>query len=422
MRPFYRFPTINVWSRIILLLGLGLSGSATAQIRLCPDFTKPNDILDCAMKHHPELIIADGEIEQARLYKQVAALRPNPELSNQTLAGDSNRQRFYSEFNLLHTVETGGKLDARVKKSEAELSLKEASKDVNRFEIYRALVLDLYRLRQIQDELLVIDDVVGTYRTIEHQLALRPVLSPDQRAAVANFQVAKGDFEMKKLPLIAESEQHLSSISLAIGRDFLVNTALLPKKYKKWPTLPTESGPSDVRDVRVTLAKAYIDRASAEVSLTETEASSDFRIGPSIQYQRQDERNNLAIGINVAVALPIFHRNEASLAYAGSELINARVASEAARVSVTTQKNLFVRKYNSYLAVLKKLPSIDTLKKKHHEVEKLFSDGFINGSPVIDIHNQIFEYVKSQDEMEMSMVESLLRIYAFDGKLMEIGQ
>jgi hypothetical protein len=53
-------------------------------------------------------------------------------------------------------------------------------------------------------------------------------------------------------------------------------------------------------------------------------------------------------------------------------------------------------------------------------VESLFDSGFLNGSAVVEIHRQISEFIKTQNEREIDAVESFVRYHALNGELVEV--
>jgi hypothetical protein len=67
-----------------------------------------------------------------------------------------------------------------------------------------------------------------------------------------------------------------------------------------------------------------------------------------------------------------------------------------------------------------KAPPSGRLSKKRKEIETLFNQGLLSGRVVVEIHRQISDFVKTQNEQELSAIIALIRYHALDGKLIGI--
>ena len=88
----------------------------------CDRLRSVQDVLSCALENHPEVRQAQIGLEQGKSLYGIASQRPNPELGSKTVFGSSpgNASYLYTELNLAHTMELGGKRGARLEKARSE--------------------------------------------------------------------------------------------------------------------------------------------------------------------------------------------------------------------------------------------------------------------------------------------------------------
>ena len=393
-----------------------------AHAAACPEFRKPQDVLDCVLKNHPGINLSLAEVEAAKKLRPIADLKLNPEFSNKTLTGLSQGSQLYAEFNLTQTIERGAKREARAKDADAQVSVQAAQSQLAKEAAYREAAISLYRLRQINGELRVIDDVIGTYKKIRKSLQKRPALTPDQKSSVRLFEISESAYELRKLPLRIEFDQISREIGYGLQQEFKPNDSVLPKRFSTWPSLQEAPEMQGVADAAMQSKKATIESAQAQIAVAQSEQSYDYRIGPSAEIMRQYDRNIPSFGFNVSIPIPFYHNNEAKTVYANESLKVAQMAYDVAMAESKKQRSFFVQKYLRHLDTIKSLPSYRSLSSKHDEIESFFLEGFIGSGPVLDIHQQLYEYAKTQDEIELSMIDALLRVKAFDGKQFEVNK
>lgn len=404
---------------VFLVVTLGISHRAFANS--CESFNTVNDVLNCALERHPSVQMANLSAEQAKDGQWVAGQRPNPEMNSQAVFGGEFSNNMTAELNLAHTFELGGKRDSRIKVADAEMKFSQAALAQTKEETYLDTLVSLYRLRQIEDELSAIDDALQTFARIGKQYRNRPRLNPDQKASLRIFEVAEQDYKLRRAPLESEKDLKLRSLGFSLGRTFTPTTATMPKKRKVWPILP-ELSTSEAGNSKLLATEAASQRASAELDLAKSVAWPDVKIGPTVIMQRQGSQSFQSYGLNLALPLPLYHRNAAGESYAARGAERAALSFSAAKRENENLKASLQQVYKSSTNALNQSASASDLLKKHEEIESLFNQGFLNGTVVIEIHRQVSDFIKTQNEQELAAVESMVRYYALAGKFPEVTE
>lgn len=405
---------------ILTLISISSAFAGTTDVN-CDDLKNVQDVLTCALKSHPDSKIADASLEQGQTLEEVAGQRPNPELNSQAVLGNSpeSGQFSYVEFNLAHSFELGGKRGSRIAGAQAELEQRRASALGTREQVYISTLLSLYRVRQLQSELEVLQGALDSFEKIEKQYRARPTLSPEQTASLRIFEVAAGDYQLRLAPLQAALDKELRALELALGKPFIPRPAVLPEQRKTWPKLSESELTQTITGSQVQLSLSNLRYAQAQLDLAQANSWPDLRIGPTFQNQNQGVSSFNAIGLNFTILLPVLNANGAGRAYAYQGLNKAELGLQAVKKEAQDQREYFFRRYQGAVRALETSISPRELDKKHDEVEKLFYRGLLAGSLMIEIHRQILDYTKSQNEQELAAIESLARLYAYQGRLFE---
>lgn len=400
------------------ICNLGFAQSAAAE-PLCADLSSPKAVVTCALSSHPTTRMSAAAIAEANQGIGVARQIPNPELNNQTVFGGESSSDHYAEFNLAQPIELGGKRSARIKRAEAETRLSKALQIGDQEEVYVATLLALYRLRQLRDELGALDDALHTFARMSKQFRQRPKLSPEQRASLRIFEIAEQDYRLRRSSLESETDKWLRELELATGHEnFKPQDSALPLRKKSWPALPADS--PEGNGSKLLKAEASLERARSELDGARSLAWPDLKIGPTVTMQRRLGLSYDAYGFNLSMPLPVFHRNSSGVAMAQRGLDRATIGVQMSEHENTDQRAHFRKRYENAVNALTQTVSAAELTKKHEEVEKLFNQGFLNGTLLVEVHRQVIEFLQTQDEQELSAVESRIRFYALDGRLMEV--
>jgi len=391
-----------------------------AEVNGCGQLKTYREALDCALIRHPELGASKYAIDEASKGIDFASQRPNPELASQGIFGGSQSGNYVSaEMNFAHTFELGGKRKARIRSAEANVAA--AQGDLTRIseEVYLRTALALRRVRQIRDEWDAIEDALQTFSRIGKQYRERPRLTPEQRASLRIFEIAAQDYKLRQVALESERELRLGEIEFALGQRLNVDSPALPGRRNVWPPLPNLVSPAG--NARSIIAEGGLNRAEAGLEQAKAEAWPDVKVGPTLYEQHQSGQSFSALGLNFSLPLPIYHRNEAGKAMAAIAVDRAEQLKFVAERENELERKYLRHRYESAVASLKQTGNTKDLLKKHEETESLFSQGFLSGTVVVEIHRQISDFLKTQNEQELSAEEALIRYFALSGHTLEEG-
>lgn len=390
-----------------------LAGSAHAQ---CPP-AKAQDVLDCALKNHPAIRQAEVEEAQAAYLEPVALQRPNPELDATGLFGRRDGAGLNrDDVSLFHTIEVGGKRDARAAKARAERGAVEASARRTREDIAQDAVSALYRLRQARTEGAILDKTIASLEAVEKQLTTRPRLTPEQEATLEVFRLAESESKLRRAGLTGEERALARSLAFATGGAFEVRPEVLPLPKIDWPALSDEpaGGLSGSEALR---ARAVVETAAAESSSARGAAFPDVRVGPAFEWETEGATVKQTYGLSLALPLPVYHRNGAGKQYAELGVRAAKAGAAAATGSLSAERQAESERYRAAVEVLRALGASSDPMANVGGTEALFQRGLIPSSLLLEAYRQSFELAKSRDEAELAAVRALWRIYAIEGSI-----
>jgi cobalt-zinc-cadmium efflux system outer membrane protein len=396
------------------------SVAAAPPSQACSRLGSPQDVIDCALSNHPEAQRARLSNLQAENLEDAASQRPNPEIAGKSVLGSSLGDDVINhEVNLAHTVELGGKRGARMDKALAEKETIAASSQRSREEVLLETLHSLYRLRQIQAELHTLDEALETFSRIQRQFRSRPRRTPEQDVSLGIFDIAEGDYQLRKAALEAELATHTREIELAIGREFEPSTNVLPPKQKNWPKFQDAAAPASFKGSAMNSVRAGLKLAEAELSVAQSLSWPNLKIGPSFESQTSGPFTFQTYGVNLSFELPLFQINGGGRAVARTGLDLAERSLTLKERELSNQRKILLQKYDfSVKAVLASLTHAE-LEKKHRNTDALFARGIIPSSLVIEAHRQIVDFTKNQNEQELTALEALWRVYVLEGRAFE---
>ncbi len=388
---------------VIAVLGLQAKAMGATGTPECRQLSSSTQVLECALRVHPEIQEARVLAQEKGEQEGVAAQIPNPELSSKFISGDTVDGKLNSvELGLEQTFELGGKRDARIKKSEAESTLAAAELLKVQEKVYRETITALYRLRQAQAELKILSEALQTFSKLQKTYRSRSKLSPDQHVSLQIMELAEGDYKGRKLALETEILSQNKEVELATGQDLSQNSKILPPRKTNWPNFAeTELGlPLEGSDYRVALADLQLSKA--RLSLEQSLSIPDVKAGPIYQKQTQGLLGYQTFGIGLSLPLPLFHLNGAGRAAAGYGVTRTEIALTAAKKEVVDQREIYLRKYQGAIQILKTSLSDIDIDRRRKKTQGYFEQGLVSGALAIEAHRQVLDYTKSLNEQELN--------------------
>ncbi|OQW53849.1 MAG: hypothetical protein A4S09_06430 [Proteobacteria bacterium SG_bin7] len=406
---------MNYFSLIVFFL---LSSVTYAET--CKDLSSAQSILDCALERDPTVARARGVSEQGEALEGVARQLPNPELNTMAVYGDNFGTRVgNTQVSLTHNFELGGKRAGRIDKAVADREFAKNEFQKTKEEIFISTAKTLYRIRHLLNEIEIIDEALATFSKIHKQYRTRPRLNPEQQVTSSIFQLAEGDYRLKKAQIEAELNDLERHLEIAVGTPLKIGDKMLPTAKKNWPKVNEDSSEqlSNAADWR--MSESFLKSAQAELSIAKGNSWPDLKIGPSIQFETEATNTFQLYGVSLTMQLPAYHLNSAGRSYAYQNLAIAEKVFNSKKFEIVRERKALVVRYQKALKSLEEAASNVELDKKHKNIESLFHRGIVASALVIEAHRQLIDFTRSKNDQELDALEAYWKINAFDGKLLE---
>lgn len=401
----------------LISLFLLATAPAVAAEPACPALASPQSVLDCALRAHPAAMGAAALLAQSEALGSAAGQRPNPEAEAAGVFGDSQDQ---IQVSLLHTFETGGKRGRRLNRARAEALALGAEALSIKEEIAVDTVSDLYRLRQIREELKLLQEALDTFARIARQLRARPRRSPEQEVSLSVFQLAERDYSVKRSALEGETLALRRTLELGLGAPLPESDAVLPARPGQWPDPGAPGSPAAFRGSTALRAAAALEAAQAELGSARAAAYPDVKLGPNILRQKNGpgEGSSTLLGAGLSLPLPLYQRNAGGKRLAARAVETAQARSAAAMATLGAQRDAELARYRAATSTLVQAGDTEKLEAEHEKMDGLYERGVISSALVIEAHRQMVDYTRNLNERELSAVRALWTIYAIEGRVL----
>ncbi len=402
---------------VLILFLTGAEGSA----EVCKTLTSAQEVLDCALERHPSVIQARGVSEQGEAIEGVARQLPNPELNSKAVYGDNFGTRVGStEVSLTHNFELGGKRSARIDKAVANRQENASLFQKAKEEIYISTAKTLYHIRHLMAEVDILNEALATFTKIHKQYRSRPKLNPEQEVTSSIFQLAEGDYRLRKAQTEAELNELERHLEIAVGAPIKIGDKILPSPKINWPKIPEESLADLPNSAEWRLGESALRNARAELDLAKSVSWPDLKLGPAVVFQTEATNTFSTYGLVLTMQLPVYQVNGAGRSYAYQGMSLAEKSFEAKKFEINRERKALVVRYQKSLKALEEATTHSELEKKHRKIESLFQRGIVASSLVIEAHRQLVDFTKSKNEQELDALETYWKINAFDGKLLDL--
>ena len=400
------------------LFSVILLQSARAGEGACPSFAVPQDVVDCVLKNHPDILRVQAEVSNLEAFSTFAGQRPNPEVSGEVLSNSSpDEAALASEMTYLHTFELGGKRGRRLDRAAAQQKIVLARVQRVQEEVGMATVLNLFRLRHIQAELHAVEEAQHTFGTIVAQYKSRRQLSPEQQVSLNVFLLAQSDYTLRRSGLAQEQGRLKQFFDLATGLKFNEVQKILPSLKTTWPRLSTTVPP--LVGAAFKEAQAEMAFAHAELRIADSIASPDLKLGPMAGLESGRGQNNKSLGGALSIDLPLYQRNQGARALAKTDVYRAEVNLNLRERELAAEWETWATAYADVISSLAEMPSIEQMEKKHQGMEDLFERGLVQSALVIEAHRQMTDYTESFNAQELRAIEALWSIYRLEGRALQ---
>ncbi|MCP4131839.1 MAG: TolC family protein [bacterium] len=377
-------------------------------------------LVTVTLKNHPRIKVLSVESDREKSLEKIAGQGPNLEFDSRLLYTIDN-PGFNSEFSLKHTFELGGKQSDREKEAKRKLSLFEKKVVIKKQEIVSELLLSLYRLRQVKDEIAVIRESINTYYGIRTRYRKLPRLSPEQEISLTIYSLAENENRTKLRMLKSEQISLEQKLKLFTGLEKISFTGLLPKGYTKWPEVINLTNSETMNSPLIDVAAEELKLNEASYNVAQSGAWPNLGIGPSVSNLNTNSINETEAGVAFSFTIPLYHQNQGEREYAKRSIRLSKANIEAVKKELLSVRKAYVLSYRESTKNFKKVSSHRLRDRKHAKLHRFLRRGLVSTGLVIEYHRQEFELLKTRNENEMNALQALWSIYAIDGVIFKEG-
>lgn len=381
----------------------------------CNKGSTTKSFYECVLQSDPSYQSSVLTKRSAKASRDAITKWPNPKLEAKSIAGENAGENVGStelgiSFSISDLLVKRPAL-SRAGRSEEKLMMVEGEE--SEFKSKAQLIKDLYRYRQIRDELELVNEAITAFKKIEQQFRSRSARGPEQEITLSLVELAQGDYQLQKNHLSVEINEILVKYKGILGSHFNFKDELLPQLRQTWPTINQSLISKYTFELR--RHEAEKEKHEAEQSLANAEAWPNIEAGPVVERNTEGPTQYNSTGFSISVDIPVFNWNGGARALSRANLDKAKLNYEYALRKADLERDLLIQKFTSAVESLKESTSSESLNRKHAQIDRLFRQGLTSGTTVIEAHRQISEFTESQHEHELVALESLMYIYQLSG-------
>lgn len=286
-----------------------------------------------ALAHHPELAVADAEVQALGGASLQARARPNPELSF-TQEGTKSPSRT-TTVQINQPIELGGKRQARMTAAERAAELARADLSARRHAIAAAVVTAFFDVLTIQERLRLAEAALelsqrsslATSRRVKAG-KLSPVEETKAKVAEANVRIELAQ---------ARSESSAARARLASAMGSPLGPLVLEGRLDDLPPIQNYEGFQAQLDQSPALQRAEMEvrRRQALTAVENARRISDITV--SLGAKRDQEQGRTQAVIGLSIPLPLFDRNEGNILEALKREDKARLELASTRMQLESE-------------------------------------------------------------------------------------
>lgn len=294
------------------------------------------DALERSLRHHPDLVVAECAIAAAEGRVIQAGLRPNPEagFEVENVAGSGRLRELESAETTLaigQLVELGGKRAKRLALAGLERELAVWERERERLDVITATRQAFIDVLAAQARLALFEDLVGLAREVQRGVAARVDAGRVSPIEEARAQVAVSRAELDRSRARGELAAARRRLAARWGAEQAEFGNLLGD-LRVLPAVPSLGALEAALESNPALARwrTEDERRRRALDLAEAEAVSDLTVSGGLRQFAESGDVGLVFGL--AIPIPLFDRNQGTIAAARSELAATGAARQATRL------------------------------------------------------------------------------------------
>lgn len=376
----------------------------------CPAPADAAEYLKCAAENDPDLRSARAELDAMKASAKAAGLWQNPQVAGEAVAAPEGQAKFSASW--MQALPLTGERGLASK--EAQLRVKAAELRLEAMVQARLAdwVVDLVRLRQIEEELEVLSQQEGLGQRALDRLAGLAFQTAEQQAAAQTFKWNQKALEIARLQLLSEQAGLRQALSTALGTGPASWGFVVPHR-EVWPEFPSLS-PEKIREIKA----QELDAQAWESGLKKAGAAAwpELALGPVLETEPSADGQSYFAGAALELQLPLWDRKQGERGAARAQLDWARQRIDASTRALQGHLNLLRSRYEA---------AIPALQRNAHTVEdglsnlKAINNAYLAGrlpvSAALEAFRQYQDAVEQNHNLEREALSSLWQAYAFEG-------
>ena len=157
------------------------------------------ELVKCLEKGASPIQIAEQNLLATKHLENVSQQLINPELEAESVSKGSEKSE--ATATLLFTLPLGNKRSANIATAQAEIKKSTAERDEIWQQTRLDMMLTLYRLSQLKNEIAIEKESTETFTKIISQFEKRPALTPEQNVSLSVFKMALADHHLKLISI-----------------------------------------------------------------------------------------------------------------------------------------------------------------------------------------------------------------------------
>ena len=380
----------------------------------CENLNSPDGLLKCVVLNHSIVEIGKSIIAEKELGIDNALKRPNPEFEFEGIENVDGD--FTSDFSLLHTFELGGKRLARSNVAKSKKKMAEIDIILVKERLSIETVLNLYRLRQINHEVLLLDEIIHTFNNILDNYTKPETLSPEDSAEYSIISIAASESILKRKTFIRQKNEIKMELSIGLRQEVELADNLLPVIKRDWE--PLQIGP--ISGANLMIAQESLVLANLNYKLEKADSWSDLSVGPKVETS-DGNNGDTTVGVVMSLPIPLYNTNDAGKDMAQAQIIRRELEFKYSASILEQKRKYYLSVYNSMGESIKYTVASEQVTSKHTKLHRMVKRGLVSVSTVVELHRQILDYYERLHEMELEGVRAYWEIAALEGRiLMEV--
>lgn len=283
----------------------------------CPEPKKLDDILSCLKTNHYLVQIKEYAVQKSSNLEKAMGQRPNPVLDVQTVHAGNARQ---TQIILAQEIDVGGRLTALREQGKIIHSANKVQKSITQEEIVETVLLNIHHLIHLNETLRVNNEVFGSLDSVIRTLKRRPVLNPEQEAALLNFQLQRA--EVQNLIALLEDEEEEVLLFFYLNGGYRKDQVLKVMEDHYHPIELIDS--PDTSSLNLARLGLETKLAKEEWELQKANVWDGVSVGPMFMDDKLENFSEKLYGVAFTMPIPVWQMNGANKARAQIAFANSQ--------------------------------------------------------------------------------------------------